>query len=112
MQQSDMEAAQRINRYILQEFYFRGLGCRTEFLRSVLRTTKKSTKSSLHKYEHTYYHKTTDRTNVRTNQTNSGTSVCRMEYRMRIMQEMSLMEKLNILSDAAKYDVACTSSGE
>ena len=27
------------------------------------------------------------------------------------MQEMSLMEKLNILSDAAKYDVACTSSG-
>lgn len=30
---------------------------------------------------------------------------------MRIMQEMSLMEKLNILSDAAKYDVACTSSG-
>ena len=28
-----------------------------------------------------------------------------MEYRMRIMQEMSLMEKLNILSDAAKYDV-------
>ena len=24
---------------------------------------------------------------------------------MRIMQEMSLMEKLNILSDAAKYDV-------
>ena len=30
---------------------------------------------------------------------------------MRIMQEMSLMEKLNILSDAAKYDIACTSSG-
>ena len=30
---------------------------------------------------------------------------------MRIIQEMSLMEKLNILSDAAKYDVACTSSG-
>ena len=30
---------------------------------------------------------------------------------MRIMQEMSLMEKLNILSDATKYDVACTSSG-
>ena len=30
---------------------------------------------------------------------------------MRIMQEMSRMEKLNILSDAAKYDVACTSSG-
>lgn len=30
---------------------------------------------------------------------------------MRISQNMSLMEKLNILSDAAKYDVACTSSG-
>jgi putative DNA modification/repair radical SAM protein len=30
---------------------------------------------------------------------------------MYIAQEMSLMEKLNILSDAAKYDVACTSSG-
>ena len=26
-------------------------------------------------------------------------------------QEMSLMDKLNILTDAAKYDVACTSSG-
>ncbi len=26
-------------------------------------------------------------------------------------QEMSLMEKLGILTDAAKYDVACTSSG-
>lgn len=30
---------------------------------------------------------------------------------VRIQQEMSLFEKLNILSDAAKYDVACTSSG-
>lgn len=30
---------------------------------------------------------------------------------MRIAQEMSLMEKLTILTDAAKYDVACTSSG-
>lgn len=29
----------------------------------------------------------------------------------RIAQGMSLMEKLEILSDAAKYDVACTSSG-
>ena len=29
----------------------------------------------------------------------------------RIMKEMSLYEKLNILSDAAKYDVSCTSSG-
>ncbi len=27
------------------------------------------------------------------------------------MQDMSVMDKLNILSDAAKYDVACTSSG-
>ena len=26
-------------------------------------------------------------------------------------QEMSLMDKLGILTDAAKYDVACTSSG-
>lgn len=30
---------------------------------------------------------------------------------MRITEQMSLYEKLNILSDAAKYDVACTSSG-
>ena len=30
---------------------------------------------------------------------------------MRILENMSLAEKLNILSDAAKYDVACTSSG-
>lgn len=30
---------------------------------------------------------------------------------MNIQQNMSLMEKLHILSDAAKYDVACTSSG-
>lgn len=30
---------------------------------------------------------------------------------LQIMTEMSLMEKLEILSDAAKYDVACTSSG-
>jgi putative DNA modification/repair radical SAM protein len=32
-----------------------------------------------------------------------------VEYR--IQEEMSIMDKLNILSDAAKYDVACTSSG-
>jgi len=31
--------------------------------------------------------------------------------RMRIQEEMSIYEKLNILTDAAKYDVACTSSG-
>ena len=30
---------------------------------------------------------------------------------MHIQQEMNLYEKLNILTDAAKYDVACTSSG-
>lgn len=30
---------------------------------------------------------------------------------MRIQMETNLYEKLNILSDAAKYDVACTSSG-
>lgn len=30
---------------------------------------------------------------------------------MLIEEKMSLMQKLNILSDAAKYDVACTSSG-
>lgn len=32
-----------------------------------------------------------------------------MEYR--VQEEMTLYEKLEILSDAAKYDVACTSSG-
>ena len=31
--------------------------------------------------------------------------------RERIQKEMSLHEKLNVLSDAAKYDVSCTSSG-
>lgn len=30
---------------------------------------------------------------------------------MRIQESMSMYEKLNILTDAAKYDVACTSSG-
>lgn len=30
---------------------------------------------------------------------------------MQIQEEMSIYEKLNILTDAAKYDVACTSSG-
>ena len=29
----------------------------------------------------------------------------------KIQTEMSLYDKLSILSDAAKYDVACTSSG-
>ena len=32
-------------------------------------------------------------------------------YTKRISVELPLMEKLKILSDAAKYDVACTSSG-
>lgn len=31
--------------------------------------------------------------------------------KVKIQESMSLYEKLNILSDAAKYDVACTSSG-
>ena len=31
--------------------------------------------------------------------------------RMKITEDMSVMEKLEILTDAAKYDVACTSSG-
>ena len=30
---------------------------------------------------------------------------------MKIQEAMSIYEKLDILSDAAKYDVACTSSG-
>ena len=30
---------------------------------------------------------------------------------LNITENMSLLEKLTILSDAAKYDVACTSSG-
>ena len=30
---------------------------------------------------------------------------------MLIQEDLSIQEKLNILSDAAKYDVACTSSG-
>jgi predicted DNA-binding helix-hairpin-helix protein len=30
---------------------------------------------------------------------------------MVIQENMTIMEKLEILSDAAKYDVACTSSG-
>ena len=34
-----------------------------------------------------------------------------MEINMNIQQNMSLMEKLSILTAAAKYDVACTSSG-
>lgn len=32
-------------------------------------------------------------------------------FKMEILEMMTLTEKLNILSDAAKYDVACTSSG-
>ena len=30
---------------------------------------------------------------------------------MELMHELTLQEKLHILADAAKYDVACTSSG-
>lgn len=68
MQQSDMEAAQRINRYILQEFYFRGWDAEQNFYDQFSERLKKAQKV-LAQIEHTYYHKTTDRTNVRTNQT-------------------------------------------
>ena len=30
---------------------------------------------------------------------------------LRLSQKMTILEKLQILTDAAKYDVACTSSG-
>ena len=33
------------------------------------------------------------------------------DMKYRIEQQMDLREKLGILADAAKYDVACTSSG-
>ena len=36
---------------------------------------------------------------------------CENSMKDRIQTEMTLYEKLEILSDAAKYDVACTSSG-
>ena len=39
------------------------------------------------------------------------TSVRKREGKMKICEEMTTLEKLHILSDAAKYDVACTSSG-
>ena len=67
MQQSDMEAAQRINRYIFAEFYFRGW-MQNRILRSVLRTIEKAQKS-LHKSNIRTIIKTTDRTNVRINRT-------------------------------------------
>ena len=41
-------------------------------------------------------------------QRNGGTS--KMEY-LKTRQDMPLEEKLQVLTDAAKYDVACTSSG-
>ena len=34
-----------------------------------------------------------------------------MEAAMILTEQISLMDKLKILSDAAKYDVECTSSG-
>ena len=41
-----------------------------------------------------------------------GEAVClREEQFMEIQQDMTISEKLKILTDAAKYDVACTSSG-
>ncbi len=33
------------------------------------------------------------------------------QIQVKMNQKMSLMEKLGILSDAAKYDVSCSSSG-
>lgn len=36
---------------------------------------------------------------------------CKSSMEIKITQEMSMMEKLGILSDAAKYDVSCSSSG-
>lgn len=40
-----------------------------------------------------------------------GTNVCKEGRSMTIVEDLSLEDKLVILSDAAKYDVACTSSG-
>ena len=34
-----------------------------------------------------------------------------MEKQTSVIQQNGIMEKLSILADAAKYDVACTSSG-
>ena len=39
------------------------------------------------------------------------TNVREKEQTMEIQQDMTISEKLKILTDAAKYDVACTSSG-
>ena len=39
-----------------------------------------------------------------------GTKVRKRGRAMVLENDMSLMKKLQILSDAAKYDVACTSS--
>ena len=44
MQQSDMEAAQRINRYILQEFYFRGWDAEQNFYDQFSERLKKAQK--------------------------------------------------------------------
>ena len=45
MQQSDMEAAQRINRYILQEFYFRGWDAEQNFYDQFSERLKKAQKA-------------------------------------------------------------------
>lgn len=58
-------------------------------------------------------------TNIKKNKRSSKQFVCEISEHqrakgvlvMRIDQPRTLTEKLNILSDAAKYDVACTSSG-
>ena len=44
MQQSDMDAAQRINRYILQEFYFRGWDAEQNFYDQFSERLKKAQK--------------------------------------------------------------------
>lgn len=44
MQQSDMEAAQRINRYVLQEFYFRGWDAEQNFYDQFSERLKKAQK--------------------------------------------------------------------
>ena len=39
------------------------------------------------------------------------TCIRSMVIKMQIEQNLTIQQKLQILSDAAKYDVACTSSG-
>lgn len=48
---------------------------------------------------------------IRTGQITVLSGIAVVDMEIRISEEMSVKEKLGILSDAAKYDVACTSSG-